>query len=136
MNTGLYHRRSRHIGLTALIDVVFILLLFFMLSSTFTRWRTVDFESPLAGSNDTTEVPQIVLLGETGTLKLSNSDFSIPSIDRLSANDARIFEQGKPLVLFAAADTNVQTIILAIEGLNRIGLQDVVFAGALPGETD
>ena len=33
--------RSR-ISLTALIDVVFILLLFFMLTTQFTRWRSLD----------------------------------------------------------------------------------------------
>ena len=32
---GLYTRKSRKISLTALIDVVFILLMFFMLTSTF-----------------------------------------------------------------------------------------------------
>lgn len=136
MNAGLYQRRRRHIGLTALIDVVFILLLFFMLSSTFTRWRTVDFESPLAGSSDTAQEPQIVLLDESGALKLHDSDFSISGIDQLDAADANLFEAGQALVLLAAADTSVQTIVLAIEGLNEIGLQHVIFAGALPGETD
>lgn len=136
MNTGLYQRRRRHIGLTALIDVVFILLLFFMLSSTFTRWRTVDFESPIAGSSETTQKPQIVLLDESGGLKLHDSDFSISGIDQLGTADAGIFEADQALVLLAAADTSVQTIVLAIEGLNEIGLQDVVFAGALPDEID
>ena len=136
MNAGLYQRRRRHIGLTALIDVVFILLLFFMLSSTFTRWRTVDFESPIADSSETTQTPQIVLLDESGGLKLHDSDFSISGIEQLGAADAGIFETDQALVLLATADTSVQTIVLAIEGLNEVGLQDVVFAGALPDETD
>lgn len=34
-------RRRRLIGLTPLIDVVFILLLFFMLASQFNQWRAV-----------------------------------------------------------------------------------------------
>lgn len=136
MITGLYQRRRRHIGLTALIDVVFILLLFFMLSSTFTRWRTVDFESSIAGSSETTQKPQIVLLDESGGLKLHDSDFSISGIDQLGMADASIFKAGQALVVLAAADTSVQTIVLVIEGLNEIGLQDVVFAGALPDEID
>lgn len=136
MITGLYQRRRRHIGLTALIDVVFILLLFFMLSSTFTRWRTVDFESPVAGSSATSQEPQIVLLDASGALKLHDRDVSISGIDRLGAADADLFEADQALVLLAAADTSVQTIVLAVEGFNEIGLQDVIFAGALPGGTD
>ena len=135
MSALLFQPRRRHIGLTALIDVVFILLLFFMLSSTFTRWRTVDFESPVARASDTVETPQIVVLGETGSLELNNSDFSIPHVRQLSMNDAHLFTRSQPLVLLAAPDTHVQTIVLAIENLQRIGLQQVVFAGALPGET-
>ncbi|THK40217.1 hypothetical protein E8Q33_15080, partial [Methylophaga sp. SB9B] len=34
--------KRRLISLTPLIDVVFILLLFFMLSSGFTQWRQMD----------------------------------------------------------------------------------------------
>ena len=137
MNTlQLYHPRRRSIGLTALIDVVFILLLLFMLSSTFNRWRAIDFESSLTVTNETVDEPQIVLLGETGSLKLNNSDFSVANLDQLTVNDARIFEMGKPLLLLAAANTNVQMIVNAIERLNMIGLQQVAFVGTLPGETD
>ena len=137
MNTlQLYHPRRRPIGLTALIDVVFILLLFFMLSSTFNRWRAIDFESSLTVTNKTVDEPQIVLLGETGNLKLNNSDFSIVNLDQLTVNDARIFDMDKPLMLLAAANTNVQMIVNAIERLNMIGLQQVVFVGSFPSETD
>lgn len=36
-------RRRRPLGLTSLIDVIFLLLLFFMLSSTFTRFGDMPF---------------------------------------------------------------------------------------------
>ena len=134
MSALLFQPRRRHIGLTALIDVVFILLLFFMLSSTFTRWRTVDFESPVSGTSDTVEPPQIVVLHESGSLELSNSEISIPHVGQLSMNDAHLFARSQPLVLLAVPDTRVQMIVLAIENLQRIGLQQVVFAGTLPGE--
>ncbi len=45
----LYHRRSRPIGLTSLIDVVFILLLFFMLTTQFAQWRAVPLRLAEAG---------------------------------------------------------------------------------------
>ena len=41
------------ITLTPLIDVVFILLIFFMLASSFIDWRALDLR--LAGGSDTTQ---------------------------------------------------------------------------------
>lgn len=38
--------RRRHLSLTSLIDVIFLLLLFFMLTSTFTRFSDVDLTGP------------------------------------------------------------------------------------------
>lgn len=43
-------KRKTAISLTPLIDVVFILLLFFMLTSSFVPWRTLD--TPLAVASD------------------------------------------------------------------------------------
>lgn len=41
-------RRKRPIiGLTPLIDVVFILLIFFMLASSFLNWRAIDLSAPV-----------------------------------------------------------------------------------------
>lgn len=43
-------RRRQLISLTPLIDVVFILLIFFMLASSFLDWRTIPLATPAAGS--------------------------------------------------------------------------------------
>ena len=42
-------RRRALIGLTPLIDVVFILLVFFMLASSFLDWRAIDLTAPARG---------------------------------------------------------------------------------------
>lgn len=42
--------RRRRLSLTSLIDVIFLLLLFFMLSSTFTRFAEIELSSGGAGA--------------------------------------------------------------------------------------
>ncbi|WP_421846507.1 ExbD/TolR family protein [Marinomonas sp.] len=49
-------KRKNAISLTPLIDVVFILLLFFMLTSSFVPWRIVD--TPLSVASDAQTPPQ------------------------------------------------------------------------------
>lgn len=54
-------RRKRSlIGLTPLVDVVFILLIFFMLASSFLRWRAIDLSAPVR-ANAVLPVEQDVL---------------------------------------------------------------------------
>lgn len=43
------HLRRRRLSMTSLIDVIFLLLLFFMLSSTFSRFAEVDLSTANAG---------------------------------------------------------------------------------------
>ncbi|WP_373510748.1 ExbD/TolR family protein, partial [Thiocapsa sp.] len=42
--------RRRLIGLTPLIDVVFILLVFFMLASSLVKWQALEMEAPASAA--------------------------------------------------------------------------------------
>lgn len=53
-------RLRRRLSMTSLIDVIFLLLLFFMLSSTFTRFAEVDLTT--AGGGGTASAAQPVFL--------------------------------------------------------------------------
>ena len=82
MSTSLlYTRRRSRIGMTALIDVVFILLMFFMLTSSFNRWKAVDFRSPVAVESHSADSAQLVVLEVDGTLRLVASDIEIAAAD-------------------------------------------------------
>ncbi|MGR3513057.1 MAG: biopolymer transporter ExbD [Paracoccaceae bacterium] len=69
-------RQKRPISLTPLVDVIFLLLLFFMLSSTFSTFAEVELSAaaPQAGASDTAPVflqlfpDRLTLNGETRTL--------------------------------------------------------------------
>ncbi|MBK1697775.1 ExbD/TolR family protein [Rhodovibrio salinarum] len=54
-------RARAAISLTPLIDVVFILLVFFMLASSFLDWRAIDLQTP-AGGGASTEMTGALLL--------------------------------------------------------------------------
>ena len=128
----LYRTRRHSIGLTALIDVIFILLLFFMLSSTFTRWRAIDLQVPEAGIRASGQPPQIVLLDERGSLKLHGHAFSVTHYSALTAGHLSEFEHEQPLVVLPEGNTNVQTIISTMESLKKIGLMHVILGSSLP----
>ncbi|WP_341365689.1 biopolymer transporter ExbD [Yoonia sp. BS5-3] len=62
-------RKARNaLSMTSLIDVIFLLLLFFMLTSTFTRFAEIPLSSGAAGLNATTpdSPPALVRLTSEG----------------------------------------------------------------------
>ncbi|KPB02630.1 ExbD/TolR family protein [Ahrensia marina] len=58
--------RRRKISMTSLIDVIFLLLLFFMLSSTFSRFSDVELSSGVAGSASQDIMPAFIKLTDQG----------------------------------------------------------------------
>ncbi|KFB09817.1 biopolymer transporter ExbD [Nitratireductor basaltis] len=54
-------RRRRPIGLTSLIDVIFLLLLFFMLSSSFTRFAQVEMTAGRQGASASPDRPDVII---------------------------------------------------------------------------
>ncbi|MFD1508030.1 biopolymer transporter ExbD [Lacimonas salitolerans] len=56
-------KRRRRLSMTSLIDVIFLLLLFFMLSSTFTRFAEVDLAAAGSGAGQGDARPVFLSLG-------------------------------------------------------------------------
>ena len=129
--TALYHPRRRPISLTPLIDVVFILLMFFMLTSAFTRWKAVDLRLPTTSSDTSPKKPQALLLHTDGSLSLRGRPFPLP--DAATALPA-VLDAARPVVVFPEAETSVQTIISTFEQLAAVGASGAVLGEALERE--
>lgn len=75
-------RRRAVISLTPLIDVVFILLIFFMLASSFLDWRSIELNAPgRAGGGSSVEGAVLVEIRKDG-LRLSGETVSLDSLTR------------------------------------------------------
>ncbi len=130
--TPLYYPRRRPISLTPLIDVVFILLMFFMLTSTFTRWKAVDLRLPVASSDAGPKKPQVLLLHTDGSLSLRGHSLQLSDLDA----EAAALDPALPVVVFPEAATRVQTIISTFERLATAGVPSAVLGAALEREAE
>ncbi|MEX2630219.1 MAG: biopolymer transporter ExbD [Tistlia sp.] len=78
-------RRRAGISLTPLIDVVFILLIFFMLASSFLDWRAIDMNAPQrTGAGSSVEGAVLVEVRRDG-LRLSGEIVSLDGLGRRMA---------------------------------------------------
>lgn len=81
-------RRSR-LSMTSLIDVIFLLLMFFMLATSFTRVTELPLVAAAAGGVGATEPPRFWLQLGPESLALNGVALSLEALpDRLAAEDA------------------------------------------------
>ena len=74
-------RRRALIGLTPLIDVVFILLVFFMLASSFLDWRAIELDAPVrAAGSEGLEGALLVQIRPDGLLRLAAAPISLEDL--------------------------------------------------------
>ncbi|MEM1140120.1 MAG: biopolymer transporter ExbD [Pseudomonadota bacterium] len=75
-------RRSALASLTPLIDIVFILVIFFMLASSFIEWRALDLGAPVrAAAGEADDDATIVIVGPK-TIRLDGQLVSTMSLER------------------------------------------------------
>lgn len=113
------------IGLTALADVVFLLLVFFMLASSFLEWRAIDLKLPAEAVTGTSaDPPLVVSLAGDGAVRLNgeriaNAELGARLAERL-AGDA-----GHPVVVRAGDEVPLQRTIEVLEAVSAAGGRDV-----------
>lgn len=119
-------RENVEIGLAPLIDVVFILLLFFVVTTTFTRETQLKVELPEAasGTPPQTETRQLeVLVDVEGHFSLNGNPLIshdlktlMAALSKESAGDTSL-----PLVISADGKAPHQAVVTAMDAAGKLG---------------
>ena len=127
------------INLTPLIDIVFLLLIFFMVSTTFQRETELEIALPEASAEASAEPAVSALILEidaTGAYRLSTeqsgkrSDFASVNIEQLSGMLKGLSAKNDTatLVIKADAKTPHQAVVQALDAARQVNLTRVKFA--------
>lgn len=136
MNLSPRRRDEIEVNLTPLIDVVFLLLIFFMVSTTFEREAQLRVDLPEA-STEPTPVPEQVL---EITINL-NGDFFIdgqqvinnePETLRRAIVQAIGDRRDVPVIVRADGRGPVQAIVTAMDVTGKLGLTQLSLATTQP----
>jgi biopolymer transport protein ExbD len=126
-----------NINLTPLIDVVFLLLIFFMVSTTFDTTSQLKINLPEASQTQTSEPPQKInlLIDAKGNfyvnaLELTNNK----SATLKAALERSMGERKLPIVIQSDAASPVQSLITAMDVVGQLGLPQVSVATTRPIE--
>jgi biopolymer transport protein ExbD len=140
----MFQRRRREeagVDLTPLIDVVFLLLIFFMVSTTFIRETQLKIDLPEA-SGELQEIPENVVeitvdrLGEyaVNDRLLVNKDMAT----LLRALDEVVGQQDGEVRVIITADANAthQAVVRAMDAAGKVGLSRISITTKQPSEEE
>lgn len=134
-------RQNIDITLISMIDVLFVLLLFFMVSTTFNRNTEVKIKLPEASGADAENHPKMVTLtiDVNGAYTLTSED-NVPhpvvdqQIDTLkqALHNLVVNKTDIPFIINADGKTPHQAVITALEAASNEGFTHITFAAQKP----
>lgn len=136
-----FHHRSAEedvsINLTPLIDVVFLLLIFFMVSTTFDTTSQLEIRLPEASENPAPEPPRKLnlLIDPQGRFFVNARELTSNDSATLRAALERALDGRRmPVVIQSDADSPVQSLVTAMDVVGQLGLKQVSIATTRPIE--
>ena len=131
-------RRDNSINLTPLIDVVFLLLIFFMVTTTFTRETRMLISLPEAEAEAVANEQATVELtiAKDGSYAVDGQSLINRDIKTIMAalKDASAGDNQIPLVITADALATHQAVITAMDAAGRLGFETLNIATQQPQE--
>jgi len=121
-------RRKVIINITSLIDVLFLLLIFFMVSSTFVEQPGMKLELPESKSATTQKIKELVLEIEAdGTMTLNQDSVSLATLENKFKQLLPSLEK-KTLILKADKNVPHGTVVRVMDLAKLSGLEKLVIA--------
>lgn len=122
-------KRKQAISLTPLIDVVFILLLFFMLSSSFTQWRSIRLPASTASTEAESELIRVVLHTHGEQFSVAAKRYQVTDLSALAELVGK-----QPQAIFAIEvekQVTTQALIRLLDNFKKSGAKQVSLSGVI-----
>ena len=114
------------INITSLIDVLFLLLIFLMVSSTFLEQPGIQLELPEAKSSVLVEQKEFTLfVSQNGTLFLNDSEISLEGLET-RIREALPGMKDRFLILKADKDVNYGLVVEVMDAVKNSGLKKLI----------
>jgi biopolymer transport protein ExbD len=129
-------REDPEVNITSLVDVVFLLLIFFMVTTTFHREAQLRVELPEA-SSEPTEVPEKVLeitINVNGDYFINEQQVVNTAAETLRRAIVQVIGDRRdlPVIVRADARSPFQSVVTAMDVTGQLGLTQMSLATTQP----
>ncbi|MDF1582108.1 MAG: biopolymer transporter ExbD [Methyloprofundus sp.] len=118
------------VSLTPMIDVVFLLLIFFMVTTTFSKETSIKIQLPQAEGQEVEQHKQVVLLmiDKSGQFFIDGRALQDKSLATLTKELTTVAANKQvPLIINADANAPVQAAISVLDVAKNIGFKNISF---------
>lgn len=126
MNLRKFRKEELTLNLTPLIDVVFLLLIFFMVTTTFREESEIQIDLPTASNKPMNYEPQTleILINREGHFFVNQQALINTQLDTLKrALREKMSELENPAVIVSAdANSPHQAVVMAMDASRQVGL--------------
>ena len=119
-------KKNIEINVAPLIDIVFLLLIFFMLASEFTDFKTIDMVSPNQKNKEInkSDLPIIIELSENGIININSKEVKfneLPEIINKKLNN----KKDNKVVVSTPTETKVNVLIKVVDTIRKLGIENI-----------
>jgi biopolymer transport protein ExbD len=120
------------INLIPFIDVLLVILIFLMLTTTYSKFTEMQLKLPVADTEAQRDYPKevIVAVSADGRYMVNRQPVNGRSTEALATAIAEAAKAGKDTVIIISADATAthQSVITVMEAARRMGLTQITFA--------
>ena len=118
--------KTLEINIAPLIDIVFLLLIFFMLASEFTDFKTIDLVSPIESNKniETKDQPINIKLFNNGNISVNNSSTNLKKFHKFMQKFLKNNKSNK-LIITTTSDTKINILINTIDIIRDLGIENI-----------
>ena len=132
MNFKRGNREEPEINLIPFIDVLLVVLIFLMLSTTYSKFTEMQIKLPVADTEAQRDYPKevIVMVSSDGRYSVNKTTVEGRSVDIVGQALLAAAKAGKDSVIIISADalSSHQSVITVMEAARRVGLSQITFA--------
>jgi biopolymer transport protein ExbD len=125
-------KEEPEINLIPFIDVLLVVLIFLMLSTTYSKFTEMQLTLPVADTDAQRNYPKemIVSVGADGAYSVNQTAVSGRSLENLATAMTDGAKAGKDTVVIISADASAkhQAVVTVMEAARRAGLNQITFA--------
>ena len=132
MNFRRHTPEEPEINLIPFIDVLLVILIFLMLSTTYSKFTEMQLSLPVADVEQMRDRPKeiIVSVGADGRYAINRSALEGKNVETVAAALSDAAKAGKDSVIIISADASSphQAVVTVMEAARRVGLSQITFA--------
>jgi biopolymer transport protein ExbD len=132
MNFRPKHQEEPEINLIPFIDVLLVVLIFLMLSTTYSKFTELQVKLPVADADAQRDYAKelVVAVGADGAYSINRQVVAGRTMENVAAALTEAAKAGKDTVIIISADASArhQSVITVMEAARRAGLNHITFA--------